>query len=50
MLEAINEFEVGFQLERADQGEQLREDWTAPSILDMKQPYFEAFLKPNLII
>ncbi|CAD9197607.1 MAG: type II toxin-antitoxin system VapB family antitoxin [Acinetobacter bohemicus] len=26
MLEAINEFEVGFQLERADQGEQLRED------------------------
>jgi len=27
MLEAINEFEVGFQLERADQGEQLREDF-----------------------
>ena len=26
MLEAINELEVGFQLERADQGEQLRED------------------------
>lgn len=26
MLEAINEFEVGFQLERADQGEQLHED------------------------
>ena len=27
MLEAINEFEVGFQLERADQGEQLREEF-----------------------
>ena len=27
MLEAINEFETGFQLERADQGEQLREDF-----------------------
>jgi antitoxin VapB len=27
MLEALNEFEVGFQLERADQGEQLREDF-----------------------
>ena len=26
MLEAINEFETGFQLERADQGEQLREN------------------------
>ena len=26
MFEAINEFEVGFQLERADQGEQLREN------------------------
>ena len=24
MLEAINEFEVGFQLERANQGEELR--------------------------
>jgi antitoxin VapB len=27
MLEAINEFEVGFQLERADQGEQFREEF-----------------------
>ena len=27
MLEAINEFEIGFQMERADQGEQLREDF-----------------------
>ena len=27
MLEAINEFETGFQLERADQGEQVREDF-----------------------
>ena len=27
MLEAVNEFETGFQLERADQGEQLREDF-----------------------
>ena len=27
MLEAVNEFEIGFQLERADQGEQLREDF-----------------------
>ena len=26
MFEAINEFEIGFQLERADQGEQLREN------------------------
>ena len=26
MLEAINEFEAGFQLERADQCEQWRED------------------------
>lgn len=26
MLEAVNEFETGFQLKRADQGEQLRED------------------------
>ena len=27
MLEAIDEFEDGFQLERADQGEQSREDF-----------------------
>src|SRR5690606_6926698 len=27
MLEALNEFEVGFKLERADQGEQVREDF-----------------------
>ncbi|HQZ60537.1 MAG TPA: type II toxin-antitoxin system VapB family antitoxin [Acinetobacter sp.] len=27
MFEAINEFEVGFQLERADQGEQIREEF-----------------------
>ncbi|RKG38857.1 antitoxin [Acinetobacter rongchengensis] len=27
MLEAVNEFETGFQLERADQGEQVREDF-----------------------
>lgn len=27
MLEAIDEFEPGFKLERADQGEQLREDF-----------------------
>ena len=27
MLEAVNEFEPGFQLERVDQGEQLREDF-----------------------
>jgi antitoxin VapB len=27
MLEAVNEFEAGFQLERADQSEQLREDF-----------------------
>ena len=27
MLEAINEFEVGFQLERDDQGEQFREEF-----------------------
>lgn len=27
MLEAINEFEPGFQMERADQGEQLRKDF-----------------------
>jgi antitoxin VapB len=27
MLEAINEFEVGFQLERTDQGEQLHDDF-----------------------
>ena len=26
MLEAVNEFEVGFQLERANQGEQVREE------------------------
>ena len=36
MLEAINEFELGFQLERADQGEQLREDfkWIAADFVD----------------
>ncbi len=27
MIEAVNEFESGFQLERADQGEQLREEF-----------------------
>jgi antitoxin VapB len=27
MVEAVNEFEPGFQLERVDQGEQLREDF-----------------------
>ena len=27
MLEAINELEVGFQLERDDQGEQFREEF-----------------------
>lgn len=27
MLEAVNEFEAGFQLERADQGEQFREEF-----------------------
>jgi len=27
MLEAVNEFEIGFQLERADQGEQIREEF-----------------------
>ncbi|WP_407486427.1 antitoxin [Acinetobacter baumannii] len=27
MLEAVNEFESGFQLERADQGEQFREEF-----------------------
>ena len=27
MIEAVNEFEAGFQLERADQGEQVREDF-----------------------
>lgn len=27
MFEAIHEFELGFQLERADQGEQIREDF-----------------------
>lgn len=27
MVEAVNEFESGFQLERADQGEQLREEF-----------------------
>jgi antitoxin VapB len=27
MLEAVNEFEVGFQLERANQGKQVREEF-----------------------
>lgn len=27
MIEAVEEFEVGFQLERSDQGEQVREDF-----------------------
>lgn len=27
MIEAVNEFETGFQLERVDQGEQVREDF-----------------------
>jgi len=27
MIEAVNEFEAGFQLERVDQGEQVREDF-----------------------
>jgi len=27
MLEAVNEFEIGFQLERANQGEQVREEF-----------------------
>ena len=49
MLEAINEFEVGFQLERADQGEQLREDWNALSIPDMKQPYLDCHHSPRQI-
>ena len=27
MLEAVNDFEIGFQLKRADQGEQIREEF-----------------------
>ena len=46
MLEAINELEVGFQLEQADQGEQLPDYLISTTFLD-KYRYTACRLMPN---